>query len=92
MPAAAYGAMPAPSLADHEHLEPRLKLPYSHGGNPHRITQSLIAMLTGLQVPLLCSETHELEEEIVASYLYQVHSYHWLETNDFGRFLSNNDI
>jgi hypothetical protein len=35
---------------------------------------------------------HELGEEIVASYLYQVHLYHWLETNDFGRFLIDNDI
>jgi ERCC4-type nuclease len=70
----------------------QIKSPYSHGGNPNRITQSLIAMLAGLQIPFLCSETHELGEEIVASYLYQVHLYHWLETNDFGRFLIDNDI
>ena len=38
-----------------------IKSPYSHGGNPHRITQSLIAILAGLQIPFLCSETHELE-------------------------------
>jgi len=43
-------------------------------------------------LPFLCSEAHELEEEIVAFYLYQVHLYHWLETNDFGRFLVDNDI
>ena len=47
-------------------------------------------MLAGLQVPFLCSETHELGEELVASYLYQVQLYHWLETNDFGRFLTDN--
>lgn len=70
----------------------QIKSPYSHGGNPNRITQSLIAMLAGLQIPFLCSETHELGEEIVASYLYQVHLYHWLETNDFGRFLIDNDL
>ena len=52
----------------------------------------LIAMLAGVQVSFLCSETHELGEEIVASYLYQVHLYHWLETNDFGWFLADNDI
>jgi len=52
----------------------------------------MIAMLAGLQVPVLCSETHELGEELVASYLYQVHLYHWLETNDHGRFLIDNDI
>ena len=68
----------------------QIKSPY--GGNPNRITQSLIAMLARLQIPFLCSETHELGEEIVASYLYQVHLYHWLETNDFGRFLVDNDL
>jgi len=62
----------------------QVKSPYSHAGvNPNRITQSLIAILAGLQVPFLCSETHELGEEIVASYLYQLHLYHWLETNDY---------
>jgi ERCC4-type nuclease len=29
----------------------QIKSPYSHGGNPNRITQSLIAMLAGLQIP-----------------------------------------
>jgi len=46
----------------------------------------------GLQIPFLCSETHNLGEEIVASYLYQVHLYHWLETSEFGRLLIDNDI
>jgi ERCC4-type nuclease len=62
------------------------------GVNPNRITQSLIASLAGLQIPFLCTETHELGEEIVASYLYQVHLYHWLETDDYGRFLVDNDL
>jgi len=62
------------------------------GANPNRITQSLIAALAGLQVPFLCSETHELGEELVASYLYQVHLYHWLESNDYGRFLTDGDL
>jgi len=62
------------------------------GASPNRITQSLIAVLTGLQIPFLCSETHELGEELVASYLYQVHLYHWLESNDYGRFLADNDL
>jgi ERCC4-type nuclease len=71
----------------------QVKSPYPHGGaNPNRITQSLIAVLAGLQVPFLCTETHELGEELVASYLYHVHLYHWLETNDHGRFLSDNDL
>ncbi len=30
-------------------------------------------MLAGWGVPFVCTETHELGEEIVASYLYQVH-------------------
>jgi ERCC4-type nuclease len=71
----------------------QVKSPYPHGSaNPNRITQSLIAILAGLQVPFLCTETHELGEELVASYLYQVHLYHWLETHDHGRFLSDNDL
>jgi len=71
----------------------QVKSPYPHGGvDPNRITQSLIAVLAGLQVPFLCTETHELGEEVVASYLYHVHLYHWLETNDHGRFLSDNDL
>ena len=62
------------------------------GGSPNRITQSLIAILAGLGIPFLCSETHELGEEIVASYLYQIHLYHWLETTDYGRSLADNDL
>jgi hypothetical protein len=60
--------------------------------DPNRITQSLIAVLAGTEVPFLCTETHELGEEVVASYLYQIHLYHWLETNDYGRFLADNDL
>ena len=71
----------------------QVKSPYPRGGaNPNSVTQSLIAILAGLQVPFLCTETHELGEEVVASYLYHVHLYHWLETNDHGRFLSDNDL
>lgn len=60
--------------------------------DPNRITQSLIAALAGAGVPFLCTETHELGEELVASYLYQVHLYHWLETNDHGRYLADDDL
>ena len=60
--------------------------------NPNQITQSLIAVLAGLRVPFLCVETHELGEEIVASYLYQVHLYHWLESNGHGRRLADDDL
>jgi hypothetical protein len=56
------------------------------------VRNNLIAVLTGLQVPFLCTETHELGEEIVASYLYQVHLCHWLEANDYGHFLADNDL
>lgn len=63
----------------------QVKSRYPHSGaDPNRITQSLIAALAGLGVPFLCTETHELGEEIVASYLYQVHLYRWLEANDYG--------
>jgi ERCC4-type nuclease len=71
----------------------QVKSPYAHSqANPNRITQSLIAALAGLAVPFLCVETHELGEEIVASYLYQAHLYHWLEANDYGRRLADNDL
>jgi hypothetical protein len=71
----------------------QVKSPYAHASvDPNRTTQFLVAVLAGLQVPFVCSETHELGEELVGSYLYQVHLYHWLESNDHGRFLSDNDI
>ena len=60
--------------------------------DPNRITQSLIATLVGAGVPFLCADTHELGAEIVASYLYQVHLYHWLESNDHGRYFADSDL
>jgi ERCC4-type nuclease len=70
-----------------------VKSPYTcAGASPNSITQSLVAALAGLRVPFLCTEAHELGEELVASFLYQVHLYHWLETNDYGRFLADNDL
>jgi ERCC4-type nuclease len=65
--------------------------PYS-AANPNRITQSLIAVLAGLRLPFLCTETHELGEEIVASYLYQTFLYDWLERNGHGRYLADEDL
>jgi len=71
----------------------QVKSRYEHSpANPNQITQSLIATLAGLRVPFLCVETHELGEEIVASYLYQVHLYHWLEANGHGRRLADDDL
>ncbi len=71
----------------------QIKSPYLHSGvNPNRILQSLIAVLAGLGLPFVTTETHELGEEIVASYLYQSHLYHWLEANDYGRSLVDNDL
>src|SRR5579863_9511421 len=71
----------------------QVKSRYEHSpANPNQITQSLIASLAGLRVPFLCVETHELGEEIVASYLYQIHLYHWLESNGHGRRLADDDL
>jgi ERCC4-type nuclease len=71
----------------------QIKSRYEHTTvDPNRTTQFLVAVLAGLQVPFVCTETHELGEELVASYLYQIHLYHWLEINDYGRFLSDTDI
>jgi ERCC4-type nuclease len=71
----------------------QIKSPYTHARvDPNRISQFLVATLAGLRVPFICSETHELGEELVGSYLYQVHLYHWLESNDCGRFLTDDNI
>jgi ERCC4-type nuclease len=71
----------------------QVKSRYEHSPtNPNQITQSLIATLAGLRVPFLCAETHELGEEIVASYLYQIHLYHWLESNGHSRRLGDDDL
>jgi ERCC4-type nuclease len=60
--------------------------------SPNRVLQALIAAFVGWGVPFLCAETHEMGEEIVASYLYQVHLYHWLEANGYGRYLAEEDL
>ncbi|MGO9087273.1 MAG: ERCC4 domain-containing protein [Terriglobales bacterium] len=65
--------------------------PY-RSASPNRITQSLIAVLAGLRLPFICTETHELGEEIVASLLYQTFLYDWLEQNGHGRFLADGDL
>lgn len=71
----------------------QVKSPYPYvSASPNQITQSLLATLVGLRVPFLCTETHELGEEMVASYLYQVFLYEWLEKNDYGRFLADGDL
>jgi hypothetical protein len=41
---------------------------------------------------MFCNETHELGEELVGSYRYQVHLLYWLESNNYGIFLSDNDL
>ena len=66
--------------------------PYGRRSSPNQVTQSLIAMLAGLRLPFVCTETHELGEEIVASYLYQTFLYDWLDRNGHGRFLADDDL
>ncbi len=51
-----------------------------------------MAVLAGLQVPFLCTDTHQLGEELLTSYLYQVHLYHWLEANRYGACLTDADL
>ena len=71
--------------------EIKSEYPY-RGASPNRITQSLIAVLAGLRLPFICTETHELGEEIVASYLYQTFLYDWLDRNGHGRYLADGDL
>lgn len=70
-----------------------IKSEYPHCAvSPNRITQSLIAVLAGLRLPFISTETHELGEEIVASYLYQTFLYDWLDQNGYGRMLADQDL
>jgi len=70
-----------------------IKSPYAFSHcNPNHIMQALIALLAGWGVPFVCAETHELGEEIIASYLYQLHLYYWLEVNGHGRYLGDDDF
>jgi ERCC4-type nuclease len=70
-----------------------IKSEYAYrAANPNRITQSLIAVLAGIRLPFICTETHELGEEIVASYLYQTFLYDWLDRNGHGRYLADGDL
>jgi len=71
--------------------EIKSEYPY-RAANPNRITQSLIAVVAGLRLPFICTETHELGEEIVASYLYQTFLYDWLDRNGHGRYLADGDL
>jgi ERCC4-type nuclease len=71
--------------------EIKSEYPY-RAANPNRITQSLIAVLTGLRLPFICTDTHELGEEIVASFLYQTFLYEWLDRNGHGRQLADGDL
>jgi len=71
--------------------EIKSEYPY-RAASPNRITQSLVAVLAGLRLPFLCTETHELGEEIVASYLYQTFLYDWLDRNGHGRYLAEGDL
>ena len=43
-------------------------------------------------MPSVCNETHELGEELVGPYRYKVQLLHWLESNNYGVFLSDNDL
>ena len=71
--------------------EIKSEYPY-RAASPNRITQSLIAVLTGLRLPFICTDTHELGEEIVASFLYQTFLYDWLDRNGYGRQLVDGDL
>jgi ERCC4-type nuclease len=71
--------------------EIKSEYPY-RAASPNRITQSLIAVVTGLRLPFVCTDTHELGEEIVASYLYQTFLYDWLDRNGYGRQLADGDL
>src|SRR5437667_2595442 len=78
---------PASATSDHSRFKPgQVTLPPNqHESQPYYPVADCLACWTSGPFP--STETHELGEELVASYLYQVHLYHWLESNDYGRFL-----
>jgi hypothetical protein len=82
---------PPPVAGDYQRAQ-RSEIGILAWRQPKPRDQSLIAVLAGLQIPFLCTETHELGAEIVASYLYQIHLYHWLESNGYGRALADGDL
>ena len=87
------GRLPGTDFVAERHYFRLSRSPYPHSAvNPNQITQSLIAVLAGLRVPFVCTETHEMGEEILASYLYQVHLYQWLEENEFGSALTDSGL
>jgi hypothetical protein len=47
--------------------------------------QFLVAVRAGLQMPFVCNERNEFGEELVGSYLYQVHLHHEPEFHDYDR-------
>ncbi|SRR6266496_2649293 len=47
----------------------------------HCITRLLVAILAGWNVPFVCTQTHELGEKIVASYLYEVHLHRFVRSS-----------
>jgi hypothetical protein len=71
----------------------QIKSPYPHPGtNPNRICPVPDRTARGFACAFRDHRNHELGEKIVTSYLYQVHLHHWLETNDYGPFLADDDL
>jgi hypothetical protein len=71
----------------------QVKSRYPHAGvHPNRITQSLVAILAGLQVPFLCTETHELGEELVASSCMVSAVAEWETARGVGPFIGYNHL
>jgi hypothetical protein len=69
-----------------------VKSPYAPlGTDPNRITQSLIAVLAGLQVPFFCTETHELGEELSPRICIKSISTIGSKRT-YGRFLTDNGL
>src|ERR1700741_215394 len=71
--------------------EIKSEYPY-RAANPNRITQSLIAVLTGLRLPFACTATDDLGTAIVAPSLFQTFCYDWLDRNGYGRHLADGDL
>jgi len=70
----------------------QIKSPHPHSAaKPNQIPQSLMAVLAGLQVYFLFTETHQLGEELLTSSLYQVTPLS-LEANGYVSCLTDGDL
>jgi len=89
----AYGDSPSDTVPSSEPPDPQ-RPTFNRPRPGHSCRQGWARLCLRLQQQQrsVCTDNHELSEEMVASDLYHVHLYHSLEVNDYGHFLTDNDL